>query len=215
MNRELRVTPDVASAAAEIFRQAQPKTMALAGGSTPRGLYALLAQHPEWHSWGETHVFFGDERCVPPNHPDSNYHTAHEVLLSKVPATVHRMRGEDCDAAGYETELRAVFGEMLPAFDLTILGMGTDGHTASLFPDSAAVEERERWVVRTVQPDHPRLTLTLPVLSASRLVLFLITGADKRGALMRLLADEDIPAARVQAAQVVVLADPAAAPELR
>ncbi len=137
---------------------------------------------------------------------------ATEALLSKVRARVHRMRGESCDAAGYEEELRAVFGEGVPAFDLAFLGMGADGHTASLFPGDPALEERRRLVVRVQRPDHPRLTLTLPALSAAKLAVFLVSGEDKRGALRRVLADEELPAARVAANRVVIIADPAAAP---
>ncbi len=155
-------------------------------------------------------VFFGDERCVPPDHSDSNYRMANETLLSSVPARVHRMPGESCDAEAYERELRAFFGE-LPRFDFVFLGLGPDGHTASLFPGDPALEERSLWVARVQRPDHDRLTLTLPVLSAARLVVFLVAGAEKREALRRMMCDENIPANRVTAERVVVLADREAA----
>jgi 6-phosphogluconolactonase len=132
---------------------------------------------------------------------------AWEALLAKVPARVHRMPGEDCEATGYEAELAAVFGPGMPAFDLAVLGLGTDGHTASLFPGDPALAERTRHVVRVERVDHPRLTLTLPVLSAARVAMFLVTGAEKRGALAALMAGADIPAARVAAQRVAVLAD--------
>ncbi len=209
---ELVVAQDIAVAAAERFLALRPRTVALAGGATPRRLYERLAtcEFP----WSETEVFFGDERCVPPDHPDSNYRLASESLLSKVPARVHRMRGESCDAGAYEEELSGVFGPGLPQFELVLLGLGEDGHTASLFPGDPALEENERRVVRVQRPDHPRLTLTLPVLSAAKVALFLVAGASKREALRRLLRGEEIPAARVRAKQVVIVADEAAARDL-
>ncbi len=209
---DLRVVDDIAVAAAELFWAEQPRSVALSGGSTPRALYQRLAAHPERHPWSETHVFFGDERCVPPSHPDSNYRMARETLLAQVPATVHPMPGESCDAEGYEAQLREFFGGRPPGFDLTWLGMGEDGHTASLFPGSAALAETDRWVARTQGPDHARLTLTLPVLSGSQLAVVLISGAAKRARLISVLAGEDAPIARVRAGRVVVFADRAAAP---
>ena len=210
MKRELLVTSDIPEAAARLFLEQRPRTLALAGGRTPRAVYARLAT--EEYDWSGVDVFFGDERCVPADHPDSNFRMAEEALLSKVPARVHRMRGETCEAAGYEEELRAVFGTGLPAFDLVFLGMGADGHTASLFPGDPALDEMQRLVVRVARPDHPRLTLTLPVLSASKLAVFLVSGAEKRDALRRVLAGDDLPAARVAAQHVVIIADAAAAP---
>ncbi len=207
MPPELIVAEDVAGAAVGVFREVTPRTLALAGGSTPRALYGLLAT--ELYPWERVDVFFGDERCVSPEDPDSNLKMATEALLSKVPARVHPMRG--CDPAAYEREMRAALGDR-PVLDLAILGLGEDGHTASLFPGDPALEERERWAVRVERPDHPRTTLTLPVLSAARVALFLVTGAAKREALRRLLeGDRAIPAARVDAGRVVVVADPAAA----
>ncbi|MGA2285385.1 MAG: 6-phosphogluconolactonase [Dehalococcoidia bacterium] len=207
MRRELVVTDDIAGEAVRLFREAEPRTLVLAGGETPRATYRRLAR--EKYRWDEVDVFFGDERCVPPEHPDSNYRMASETLLSLVPARVHRMRGESCDAEAYERELRDLFGE-LPRFDFLFLGLGADGHTASLFPGDPALDERERWAVRVRRPDHERLTLTLPVLSAARLAVFLVAGAEKREALRRMMAGEEIPASRVAAERVVVLADGAA-----
>ena len=200
---------DIASAAAERFVSLRPRTVALAGGSTPRPLYERLATCS--FSWLETHIFFGDERCVPPGHEASNYRMAREALLSKVPATVHRMPGETCDAGAYEEELSKVFGLGLPQLDLVLLGLGEDGHTASLFPGDPALDVTDRWVVRVERPDYARLTLTLPVLSAAKAVVFLVSGASKRAALQQLLSGADTPAARVRARDQLIIADEAAA----
>jgi 6-phosphogluconolactonase len=206
---ELVVTEDVAGAALEEFLRAAPRVVALAGGGTPRAFYERLAgiQYP----WTEVDVLFTDERCVPPEHPDSNYRMVEETFLSRLDAgpRVHRMPGERCDADGYEAALRSVFGGL--RLDLSVLGLGADGHTASLFPGDPALAEPIRWVARVERPDHPRLTLTLPVLSSSSVAMFLVTGGGKRAALRRLLEGDDIPAARVTAGRVLVLADPAAA----
>ena len=210
MTVELVVVPDVTVEACERFLALRPRTVALAGGSSPRPLYERLAgcEFP----WPQTEVFFGDERCVPPGHPASNYRMANEALLSKTPARVHRMAGERCDAAAYEDELKQVFGPGLPVFDLVLLGLGEDGHTASLFPGDAALDEKERRVVRVQRPDFGRLTLTLPVLSAAKVAMFLVTGESRRDALRRLVERDDIPAARVAADKVVIVADQAAWP---
>ena len=207
-SRELIVAADVAATAAEQFLALRPRTLALAGGSTPRRLYERLAlcEYP----WAETEIFFGDERCVSPGHPDSNYRMAREALLSRVPARVHRMLGETCDAAAYEEDLSQVFGPDVPMFDLVLLGLGEDGHTASLFPGDSALAVTKERVVLVQRPDHARLTLTVPVLSAARTALFLVSGRSKREALRRLLAGDDIPAARVRAKRVLIIADEAA-----
>jgi 6-phosphogluconolactonase len=211
VERELIVTDNIAEEAVRCFLTAEPHTVALSGGGTPRATYERLATVE--FRWGETDVFFSDERCVPPDHPDSNYKLAYDALLSKVDARVHRMPGESCDAAAYERELDATFGvgEAWPRFDFMLLGIGADGHTASLFPGDPALEERERRVVQVTRPDHSRLTLTLPILSASRLAVFLVEGESKREALAKLMAGADIPAARVEADRVIVIADPLAA----
>lgn len=211
--RELMVNDDVAAAGERLFTGLRPRTIALSGGSTPKALYERLAALK--YPWESTDVFFGDERCVPPQHPDSNFHMADEALLSKVPARVHRMRGEDCDAAGYERELASVFGPGVPHFDLILLGLGPDGHTASLFPGDAALDERRRNVLRVERPDHSRLTLTLPVIDAASVVIFLVVGASKQAALAGLVGGSDIPAARVAAGRVIILADPDAASPLK
>jgi 6-phosphogluconolactonase len=209
MRRELLVTSDIAETAVGLFLRQRPRTLVLAGGRTPRAFYARLAR--EKYDWSAVDIFFSDERCVPPDHPDSNFRMARETLLSRVTARVHRMHGETCDAVRYEDELRLVFGNRLPSFGLVFLGMGADGHTASLFPGDPALEETQRLVAKVARPDHQRLTLTLPVLSASKLAVFLVSGAEKREALRRVLAGDDLPAARVAARRVVIIADAAAA----
>lgn len=209
MKRELIVAEEIAEEAARRIVALQPRTIVLAGGSTPRRLYErLVTCDLPWH---EIDVFFSDERCVPPDHPASNYGMAAAALLDHVPARVHRMPSERCDPEAYEAALTRVFGPGLPTFDLVLLGLGEDGHTASLFPGHPALEERTKCVVRVERPDVPRLTLALPVLSAAKVALFLVEGARKREALRRLLADEAIPAAQVRARRVVVIADKAAA----
>ena len=205
---ELRVAGDLAAETVAVFEESSPRDIALAGGATPEPVYRRLAglRYP----WHEVDAFFTDERCVAPDHPDSNRAMAHRALLSKVDARGHPML--ECDAEGAERELREHFGEGVPEFDLVFLGLGADGHTASLFPGDPALEERARLVVRVERPDHPRLTLTLPVLSAARLAVFLVSGKGKREALRRMLdGDPAIPAARVASERVVALADPAAA----
>ena len=189
-------------------------TVALAGGSTPAGLYRLLAE-PAWAAqvnWAKTLIFFGDERCVPPDHPWSNYRMAREALLDHVPlpqGNIYRMAGElpPADAtADYAGALRRAFdlrGAARPVFDLILLGMGDDGHTASLFPGMPALRERRRLVVATdvpgyVQPAVPRLTLTFPVLNAARHVMFLVAGAGKAQKVRAVfgagqVADADLP----------------------
>jgi 6-phosphogluconolactonase len=209
MRRELRIVEDLAAAFADVFLEVAPRAVSLAGGNTPRPCYEHLASLE--YRWNEVDVFFGDERCVPPEHPDSNFRMASDALLSRIPARGHRMPGESCDAAAYERQLREVLGPH-PAMDLAVLGLGEDGHTASLFPGDPALEETKRLVVRVERPDHPRLTLTLPVLSASPVAVFLVEGERKREALRLLLIGADIPAARVTAERVVILADPTAAP---
>lgn len=210
MTPELVVADDVAATAVELFLQIAPRTIALAGGTTPRAMYERLSRSS--YDWRGVEVFFGDERCVPPDDAASNYGMARAALLSKVLARAHRMRGESCDAEGYEAELRSTFEEQVPRFDLVLLGLGEDGHTASLFPGDAALEEREQSVVAVERPDYRRLTLTLPVLSAAKVAMFLVTGEGKRPALRELLRGGDIPAARVEAERVVVIADRAAVP---
>jgi len=174
-------------------------TVALSGGSTPRDFYALLADPNAPYrgqlAWDKIHFFWGDERHVPPDHVDSNYRMAQEAMLSKVPLpaeNVHRIQAELPDAAAaaqaYEDELRRFFqppAAQPPNFDLALMGLGPDGHTASLFPQTAALHEKQRWVVANwVQKLHThRITLTAPVLCHAKKVLFLVAGGEKAIAL--------------------------------
>jgi 6-phosphogluconolactonase len=179
-------------------------TTALSGGSTPRALFTLLADEPyaTQVDWSTVDVFWGDERTVPPDHADSNYRMAWETLLSKVPMQadhMHRMRGEldPKDAArAYEEELASVFADAgpghPPAFDLILLGLGPDGHTASLFPGTEALPVRDRLVVANEVPQQgtTRLTFTVPVLLAAKNVMFLVAGPDKADAVFRAVEDD-------------------------
>ena len=212
MRAELSVVPagELASAARERLQALRPRRLALAGGSTPRALYEALTVDDL--DWAEVDVFFSDERCVPRHHPDSNEGMARRALLDRVPARVHAMDGARCDAAAYEATLASVFGAGRPiAFDVALLGLGEDGHTASLFPGDPAVAERDRLVARVERPDHARLTLTPPALAAARVALFLVAGARKREPLRRWLAGEDLPAGRIRAGRIEVIADADAA----
>lgn len=173
--------------------------VALSGGSTPRALYALLATEPYRTRvpWEHLHVFWGDERTVPPDSPDSNFKMASDALLSHVPIpaeNVHRLQGEGPPAeaaALYEAELRDFFGrpEGVPAFDLIHLGMGDDGHTASLFPHSPALAEATRLVAENPVEKlaTTRLTFTYPLLNAAAHVVFLVAGESKSAMLQKVL----------------------------
>jgi 6-phosphogluconolactonase len=188
------------SAAATAIRASGRFTVALSGGATPQALYALLASEPYVSrvQWPLVHWFWGDERCVPPADPASNYRMAREALLDRVPvlaANVHRIRGEDDPgdaAAAYERTLRETFASP-PAsgkrLDLVLLGMGADGHTASLFPGGAAVRERQRWVVAEYVKSVSmwRVTLTPVVINAAADVIFLVAGREKAAMLRRVL----------------------------
>jgi len=201
--------------------------VALSGGSTPRNVYPLLLEpgRRDALDWGRAEFFWGDERAVPPDHPDSNFGLAYASFISHLPGVrqdaVHRMPAEanDMDAAalGYESELRLAFGargDVPPAFDLVWLGIGPDGHTASLFPGSPAVEEQDRWVIATWAEAMKawRMTLTLPVLNAGRVVLVAVYGANKVDALREIRSGGSVlPAARVTGEQVEWIIDAAAA----
>jgi 6-phosphogluconolactonase len=176
-------------------------SLALSGGSTPRRVYELLAgaELRERVDWPNVHVFFGDERTVAPDHAESNYRMASEALLSRVtvPAeNVHRIDGVGdaaANASDYESEMRGFFGDAeWPRLDLVMLGMGDDGHTASLFPGTAALEERRAWVSanRVEKLDTWRITLSAPAINAARRVLFLVTGAGKAVRLREVLRGE-------------------------
>ncbi len=183
----------------------------LAGGGTPRDLYRLLADPRAAFRaampWPSTHFFWGDERHVPPDHPDSNFRMAQEAMLDAVPVpahNVHRIRSEEADAARaadlYEAELRALFASdgSAPRFDLVLLGLGADAHTASLFPDSPALAERVRWVAAPYVPALAacRITLTPAAINHAAAVLFLVAGADKAAAVRAVLEGDEPPALR-------------------
>lgn len=179
---------------------------ALSGGSTPQPLYELLAspRFAKQLDWRRVEFFWSDERCVPPDHKDSNFRMAREALLDKLSLganQVHRMRGEDEPekaAAAYEAGLRAYHDSGL---DLVLLGMGADGHTASLFPRSPALQETTRWVVPNLSPTNTqRLTFTFPALNASAEVLFLVSGADKAARVQEALhsTQTDLPVQHVR-----------------
>jgi 6-phosphogluconolactonase len=164
--------------------------VAFSGGSTPRRFFSLLAASPyrEQIAWASMYFFWADERCVSRGHPDSNYKLAYDTLLSKVPIpeeNIHRIKGEKNPkqaAREYEDSLRQFFGtQPFPVFDLIILGVGVDGHTASLFPGTTAVHERTRIAlpVYAEVPKPSRVTLTLPVLNNAAQVLFLASGREK------------------------------------
>ena len=206
---------ELADRAAELFVSLAEQAMAardrfcvaLSGGSTPLAMYARLVQpgFKERVVWSKTHLFWGDERCVPPDHPDSNFGSAQKAFLDHVPIPIenrHRILGElkPAQAAlAYEREL-SIFLEdaSLPRLDLTLLGLGEDGHTASLFPGSPALLEKARWVVAVEhqQPPPPlvdRVTLTPLVINASRFILILVSGAGKAVRLSQVLQGPYLP----------------------
>lgn len=208
-------------------------TIALSGGSTPKNLFNLLATNARTVlPWDRMFFFFGDERHVPPTDPESNYHMADESLLSKVPVppgNVFRIPAENPDAAAaaaaYEKTLEKFFAlqpGQFPVFDLILLGMGPDGHTASLFPGTAGLQEKSRLVIANWVEKFKtsRITLTLPVLNAARCVTFLVSGTDKAPALHAVL-DSDAPGeqypsklVRPTDGKLIWLVDRAAASEL-
>lgn len=212
--------------AAEALRQRGRFVVALAGGTSFLACYRILSEPSAAaaETWGRTHVFFGDERCVPQRHPDRNDAAVEEALLRHVPVrpeNVHRVAATAEDAAErYEAEIRRVVGhpgEPVPSFDLVFLGLGPDGHTASLFPGHPAVEETRRLVVRVDgAPKRPpsRVSFTLPLLNAARCVAFLVTGADKAEAYFAARAGQrNVPAGRVNPlfGQLLFLSDREAA----
>jgi 6-phosphogluconolactonase len=211
----------VARRGAELFARAARDAVkrrgtfiaALSGGSTPQRLYELLGRDP-WLStvpWGQVQLLWGDERCVPPDSPESNYRMAREAFVARVPIlpeNIFRMRGEDDPAeaaVAYEMRLRELGGQTgatllgAPVIDLVLLGTGSNGHTASLFPHSAALRVEERLAVAVEVPDLGwRLTLTVPVINAARHVVFVATGDEKAAVLARILqgppGSDELPA---------------------
>lgn len=175
--------------------------LGLAGGNTPRAIYAALSQQAGALPWERVQITFGDERCVPPDHADSNYRMAHEALLSQVPipeGNVFRIKGEiphEQAALECEAQLQAVahrFGEERYEHDLLLLGLGEDGHTASLFPGSPALDETARNVIPATGPKPPpqRITFTFPLINASKMVVFLLNDPKKESILQGALRGE-------------------------
>jgi 6-phosphogluconolactonase len=216
-------------AAVEAISEQGAFRVALSGGGTPKTVYPMILEphRRDAVDWSRVEFFWGDERTVPPDDPESNFGVAYQRFIAHLPNVrpdrIHRMPAEapDLDAAAlsYESELRLAFGargQEPPVFDFIWLGMGPDGHTASLFPGSTALDERERWVVGNWAP-YPqawRMTLTFPVLNAGRRVAFAVEGPNKVDALRAIRAGgSDLPAERVAGDHVEWLVDAAAAGE--
>jgi 6-phosphogluconolactonase len=246
VNREVQVLPDgaaiarraaerIVEAAAAAVKEKGVFTISLAGGSTPKALYSLLASDASFRSqmpWGKTQIFFGDERHVPPDHADSNFRMASESMLSKVPLKpeqVNRVKGEYDDAEKaakeYEQVLRSSFklsAGQVPRFDVLLLGMGDEGHTLSLFPGTKALHDNGRLVVSNWigKLFTERVTITAPVANNSALAIFMITKADKALALKGVLEGpyepEQLPSQLIQPAngKVLWLLDTTAASQL-
>jgi 6-phosphogluconolactonase len=209
MGQEIKIVPDAVAlaheAAQEFQRLAEAAvqerghfSVALSGGNTPRAVYSLLASEHKQLPWDHIHIFFGDERHVPPGHPDSNFRMASESLLSKVPVpekNIHRIHAEldtEAAAAEYEQQLVSFFhlpNRDWPRFDLIFLGIGEDGHTASLFPGSKALSEASRTVTANWVEKFKtfRITLTFPVLNHAAEVVFLVSGVSKAQILSEIL----------------------------
>ena len=239
--RRLEIVPDkeaLVQQAVEYFIEAAQEqiedkgvfTVALSGGGTPKPVYAELAkpENRERVDWEKVQLFWGDERPVPPDDPQSNYRMVRETLLDRIdiPAeNVHRVPAEmdvRMGAFQYEEELRAFFGGEWPVFDLVFLGMGNDGHTASLFPHSAGLNEDFRWFIANYAPsmDSWRLTLTAPAINAARFILVLVEGAGKADRLKMVLTDphepDEMPIQMIDPSQgeMVWLVDQAAAKDI-
>lgn len=209
---QIEVFPDadkLATQAARVFSELAENaitargrfTVALSGGSSPKRMFQKLATMVL--DWRHIHLFWVDERCVPPDHPDSNYGITAEALLNHIEIpneNIHRIHGEqppEPAALIYEKELRHFFGEQLPVFDLILLGLGSDGHTASLFPGSPALQEKKRWAVEVKHGAPPpplvdRVTLTIPVLKEAREVIFLVSGIEKSAILSKIFKSPSI-----------------------
>ncbi len=187
-------------------------TLTLSGGSTPLAVYAQLLEKADLLDWHKVFLFWGDERCVPPDHPDSNFGQAKTLLVDSLPIpreNVFRILGElepATAAQDYEEMLSAFFHNKEKSLDLVLLGLGEDGHIASLFPGSPALEVSDHWVTETVQPSsgQPRITLTFPAINSAREILFLVTGANKADVaaevIHRPVALPELPAKRISGA---------------
>ncbi len=241
MDRQVVVLPDAAAlareAAGRILGQAQQAVLSrgrfslvLSGGSTPGSLYRLLGDEPRRSQvpWDSVHLFWGDERCVPPDDESSNYWLAWQALISRVPIppdNVHRIRGElapKAAARAYRREMEDFFCGPLPRFDLVLLGLGSDGHTASLFPGSGALDAQAEVAV-AVEAQYEgrptqRVTLTLPAINTARQALFLVSGAAKAEIVARVLGSRGgaLPAGQVRpaAGELIWLLDEDAASQM-
>jgi len=205
-------------------------SVVLSGGETPRRLYEILATPPfqERICWGDVHVFWSDERCVPPDDPRSNARMARQALLNHVPIPPENIHPIHCEtspqqaALSYEQELRDFFGSQPPIFDLVLLGLGENGHTASLFPHTPVLKEQQHWVaeVYVAELDMYRVTLTAPLINQARQVVFLVCGSEKASVLQNVLEGayqpNDLPAQliRPNGAQPIWLVDKAASRKL-
>jgi 6-phosphogluconolactonase len=214
MGKEIRIYPNLdtlSQAAADLLIELAKKSIsdkgrfsvALSGGSTPKPLYEALAStdRQEKLEWEKIHLFWGDERCVPPDHPDSNYKMVRESLLQNISIpekNIHRVPAEldpRMAAFSYEEALRNLFNGPLPVFDLVFLGMGRDGHTASLFPHSAGLNEEARWFIANYAPERGtwRLTLTKNAINAAKTIVVLVAGGAKADMLFDVLEGEYQP----------------------
>lgn len=217
---------------AHLTQRAGRLAVCLAGGSTPERLYALLGaeSYRKALPWDRIHWFWGDDRFVPHDDPRSNFGAARRLLLDRVAVpsgNVHAIptNADDVEGAArlYEADLRGFYGagrlsHGRPLFEIVLMGIGADGHTASLFPGHAELDEKERWIVGVpeagLEPFVPRVTLTLPTLASTREMLFLVSGISKRHILTRVLSGADLPATRAYAeGELVWLVDRDAAPE--
>lgn len=226
-----QILPDpgaVALRASELFVMAASSaisargsfSVAFSGGTTPELFFRTLSGEPfrEGVDWENVHVFFVDERCVEPTDSMSNFRLANDALLDSVPANTHRIEGDlgaEEAATRYSVELREVLGEA-PVFDMIFLGMGADGHTASLFPGASAIDERELSAVPVTDHEPPRVSLTLPVINSARTILFIVTGEQKAAPLREILEEGNpggLPAGKVNG-KALWLLDKAAASEL-
>lgn len=215
--------------AAAISNAAERFGLCLSGGSTPKRVYELLGTGAlgVCPDWPKLHLFWGDERFVPMDHPDSNFRMAREAFIDHVaipPAQIHPILTEagtpEKAAALYEETLQGFYGSKTldprrPLFDMTLLGLGEDGHIASLFPGTKALDERGAWVTSVIgAKPEPRISLTYPALESSREILFVVSGAEKRDILSRILAnDMTLPAARLATRGTIrIFADRAALP---
>jgi 6-phosphogluconolactonase len=201
---QISIVDDVPRAFARLVAERAPRSIALSGGSLAEECYRALRD--EAIEWASVDVYFGDERVVPVDHPDSNEGMARRVLLDDAaPKAIHSMVAAGADA--YDGVVRAAM-----PIDIVHLGLGPDGHTASLFPGAPQLDERDRFVVDSGDDahPHPRITFTFPAIARSQLVVVTVAGEEKRDPIARIRAGEDLPGARIRAAEVLWLGDAAA-----